>query len=190
MLLQLQKLNRTWELHYSVRTRAEAAFLEEMQLLGSHVHLHVDEEQGGYVDIDGIVSGAACGAHLYCCGPAPMLGAFKAACAGRPQKYVHFEYFGAAPLASAARQFVVHLARMGKDVVVPEGVTILDALAGVGVEIPASCRQGVCGVCETRVIDGVPDHRDVILTADEKKKNRTMMVCCSGCVGDRIVLDI
>jgi vanillate O-demethylase ferredoxin subunit len=79
---------------------------------------------------------------------------------------------------------------MGKDVVVPEGVTILDALAGVGVEIPASCRQGVCGVCETRVIDGVPDHRDVILTADEKKKNRTMMVCCSGCVGDRIVLDI
>lgn len=190
MSQRLQKLGRSWELHYSVRTRAEAAFLDETKLLGSSVHLHVDEEQGRYVDISRIVSDAALGAHLYCCGPVPMLDAFKAACAGRPQEYVHFEYFGAAPPTSAAREFVVHLARMGKDVTVPEGVTILDALAGAGVEVPSSCRQGVCGICETRVIDGMPDHRDVILTAEEKKKNQTMMICCSRCVGERIVLDI
>jgi vanillate O-demethylase ferredoxin subunit len=191
MVDRLRHLGRSWELHYGVRRRAEAAFLDDFHADPSHLHLHVDEEAPGVLlDIAGIVSAAPADAHLYCCGPGPMLAAFEAATAGRPETHVHVEYFSSNVPVAAAGGFSVRMAKSGRVIAVSPGETILEALHAAGVDAPFSCGQGVCGACETQVVDGVPDHRDMILSPQEKASNRTMMICCSESRTPVLVLDI
>ena len=70
------------------------------------------------------------------------------------------------------------------------GQTLLEALRAGGVPVPASCEQGICGTCETRVLEGTPDHRDSLLSEDERRANNVMMVCCSGSLSEVLVLDL
>ena len=119
-----------------------------------------------------------------------MLAAFEEACKGRAEDTVHLEYFSAREAAATGGGFKVVLARSGKTVFVPEGKTILDALLDAGENAPYSCMEGVCGACETRVISGEVDHKDLILTPNEQAQNKTMMICCSGCKGAELTLDL
>jgi vanillate O-demethylase ferredoxin subunit len=84
----------------------------------------------------------------------------------------------------------VVLAASGRELAVPPGKTILEALFDAGIEPANSCREGVCGTCETRVLEGIPDHRDLVLTEAERSSNKTMMICCSGAKSGRLVLDL
>jgi len=179
-----------FELHYAVRTRADAAFLLELEQMSPAARLHVDAEAGAVLDVAAIIKAAPQGAHLYCCGPGPMLAAFEAAAAGRPAEQVHVEYFSGPAPAPIEGGFVVALAKSGRELVVEPGSTILETLRKAGLTVPASCEQGVCGTCETRVLEGTPDHHDLLLTPSEKASNRTMMICCSGSLTDRLVLDL
>lgn len=188
----LRRTQRVWELHYCVRSRDRAGFAALLQRYGERVHLHVDAEVGAPLHIEGLVRNAAPGTHFYCCGPAAMLGGFASATAHLLPEYCHVEHF-AAPAVSAelpSGSFVVELARTGGELVVPPARSILDVLLDVGVDVPHSCRSGVCGSCETRVIAGTPDHRDVVLSPRERAEGHTLMVCCSRASGDRIVLDL
>jgi ferredoxin-NADP reductase len=190
MVQRLVALGRKWRMFYAVRSRGRAAFLQELLAL-DQVHAHFDDESGGtFLDLDAIVRDAAPGSHFYCCGPLPMLAAFERATAGVPAERVHVEYFSAKEPIDASGGFEVVLARSGRTVFVPEHSTILDALLASGVEAGHSCLEGVCGTCETKVLEGIPDHRDVVLTAQERASNRTMMICCSGSKSGRLVLDL
>ena len=189
MAQRLQALGASFEIHYSVRRREEAAFLESIN--GPRLHLHVDAERGNApLPVASIVAGAAPDAHLYCCGPGPMLDAFEAAAKGRPAGHVHLERFSAAAPAAAEGGFTVQLARAGRSVFIAKGCTILDTLRSEGVSVQASCEQGICGSCETRVLSGRPDHRDSLLSDEEKQSNQVMMVCCSGSKDPVLVLDL
>jgi ferredoxin-NADP reductase len=189
MVQRLRTLGASFEVHYSVRRREEAAFLDV--LAGANLHLHVDAENGDRpLSLAKIVAGAPLDAHLYCCGPAPMLDAFESATAGRPPGHVHLERFSAAQPVAAEGGFTVQLARAGRSVFVAKGCTILDTLRDQGVEVQASCEQGICGSCETRVLGGTPDHRDSLLSDEEKQSNKVMMVCCSGSKEPVLVLDL
>ena len=86
--------------------------------------------------------------------------------------------------------FTVVLARSGASFRVREGKTIIDTLIDNGIDAAYSCLEGVCGTCETRVLEGVPDHRDLVLSKQERAANRTMMICCSGSKTDKLVLDL
>jgi vanillate O-demethylase ferredoxin subunit len=185
-------LGRPWRLHYAVRSRAGAAFLDRLAALPhGELLLHVDEEEGGaLLDLRAAIAAAPVGAHLYCCGPAPMLAAFEAAAAGRPPGLLHVERFTAAAAPVTPGGYTVRLAKSGRELPVAPGQTILEALEAAGFEPPHSCRGGVCGACETRVIEGLPLHRDSILTEAERKAGRTMMICCSGAKGKLLVLDL
>ena len=119
-----------------------------------------------------------------------MLDAFEAAAAGRPSAQVHIERFSPVQPAAVAGGFTVKLARSGGSVYVAPGQSILDTLRAGGVDVPASCEQGICGTCETRVLAGTPDHRDSLLSDEEKAANNVMMVCCSGSREDLLVLDL
>jgi vanillate O-demethylase ferredoxin subunit len=191
---RLAAIGRPWELHYCARTRAAAAFLEPIAALQSEhgkVHLNFDAEPGGKVlDLAAVVAAADAGAHLYCCGPLPMLAAFEAAAATRPPAQVHVEYFTAKDAPAKGGGFTVVLAKSGIELAVAEGKTILDTVLDAGIAATYSCMEGVCGTCETRVIEGTPEHRDLVLTRAEQASNRTMMICCSGCRTDRLVLDL
>jgi tetrachlorobenzoquinone reductase len=190
MIRRLGAFGRSCELHYAARTRAAAAFLDELKALGPRLHLHVDEETGRILDLPAIVRSAPAGAHLYCCGPVPMLEAFEAATADRPSAQVHVEYFTAREKPAVEGGFQVKLARSNRTITVEPGKTILNALLDAGVHVNYACTEGVCGTCETRVIEGVPDHRDLFLGKEEQAANTTMMICCSGSKSGTLVLDL
>jgi ferredoxin-NADP reductase len=195
MIQRLQALGRSWELHYSVRNRRKCAYLRQLQELEQaspgHVHFHFDDERGGVaVDLEAAVSALNSEAHVYCCGPGPMLRAFEQATAKRAPGTVHVEYFSAKSEAAVAGGYKVVLARTGRVFDVAAGKTILEVLLDAGVDISYSCTQGVCGACETKVIQGIPDHRDAVLSPQEVAAGKTMMICCSGSKSETLVLDL
>jgi ferredoxin-NADP reductase len=190
MVQRLCELKRSFVLHYACRSRADMAFLDALEG-NPAAHLHCDDEHGGQVlDVAAIVGAAPRHAQLYCCGPAGMLRAFEAATADWPPAQVHVEYF--TPKAEPARAggFIVELARSGREFFIPEGHSILGVLLDEGIDVSYSCELGICGACEQRVIAGVPDHRDSILTEEEQAENKRVMICCAGCRSERLVLDI
>jgi vanillate O-demethylase ferredoxin subunit len=210
MAARLRALGAAHEVHYAVRRRDELAF----EIPGARVH--VDHDAGAVLDVSAIVAATGPDAHLYCCGPLPMLAAFEAACAAwpGPASHVHVESFAPTPAAGSTPapastsaptsapasagpagaadgpDFVVELAASGRRVEVAAGVTILDALRAAGVEVPSSCEQGICGTCETAVRSGRPDHRDRLLSEREKADGRTMLICCSRSLDPVLVLDL
>ena len=195
MIRRLKTLRRSWELFYAARTRLTAAFLDELGALQSDTHtnlrLNFDAEPSGrMLDVAAIVRSAPADAHLYCCGPVPMLKAFEAATADRVSEQVHVEYFKAKEKPAAEGGFEVRLARSNRTIMVEAGKTILDALLDAGIAANYACTEGVCGTCETRVLEGIPDHRDLFLKKEEQAANTTMMICCSGSKSTTLVLDL
>lgn len=195
MLQRLQSLGRPWTLHYCARSRVNAAFIDEIEAMARQASgelvLHFDDEMGGArPDLSRVVAQASPDAHLYCCGPQPMLDAFLAATSGRPRELEHVEYFGAREEAALDGGYRVILAQSGKTIDVTAGKTILDALLEAGVDVQYGCMQGVCGSCEVPVLSGTPDHRDSILTAAARDSNKTIMVCCSGAKSATLTLDL
>lgn len=192
MIEELRATGGSWEMVHACRSRADAAFYDPLHG-ADNVRYHFDEEAGGrHLDIAGIITGARPDAHFYCCGPAPMLAAFEAAAsaAGIAPLQVHVEYFTQKYEVARKGGFIVELARSGVEIVVEPGQSILQAVQSIGIEVPYSCEEGICGSCETAVVSGEPDHRDAILTDAERAENKTMMICCSGCKGARLVLDL
>ncbi|CAN5539024.1 PDR/VanB family oxidoreductase [soil metagenome] len=195
MIARSQALGTPWRLHYAARTRGHAGFLDLLAgyegQAGADVRLTFDQEPGGrMLDLQEAIRNMPAGAHVYCCGPTAMLDAFGLATAALAPCRVHREYFSAREEAATAGGFSVELARSGKTLQVPPGRTILDCLTEAGLEPPSSCRQGICGTCEVRVLAGTPDHRDMVLGDAERAANDRMMVCCSGSLSARLVLDL
>jgi ferredoxin-NADP reductase len=190
MAHRLLKLSRSWELYYACRSRFDLAFAEEMPQ-GSNVHLHLDDEsRGQYLDLEQIVANAPLETHFYCCGPLPLMAMFEKASSGISDSRKHVEYFTAKETHAPQGGFRVKLARSDRVLEIPEGGSILDALKAAGVSVEHSCTEGICGTCETKVLAGIPDHRDSVLTAAERAANNTIIVCCSGSKTDELVLDL
>jgi len=193
MAQRLQQLGRSWELLYCARTRAHTAFLRQLSSApyADKVRFNFDAEPGGSIlDLARVVAEISPSAHVYCCGPQPMLDAFEQAAAGRVAGTVHLERFSSKDAPANGGGFVVKLVRSGKEVRVSEGKTVLDALLEVHVKAPYSCLEGTCGECLTPVLSGIPDHRDVFLSKAEQDANDQMTICCSGSRSDWLVLDL
>jgi ferredoxin-NADP reductase len=191
MVHQAALLGADWQLLYGGRRRASMAFLDQLAGYGDRVRLVPQDEQG-LLDLPAFLGAPRADTRVYCCGPAPLLAAIEAACAGWPRYSLRTERFVADELAAPAREsgFAVELARSGRSVEVPPGVSVLEAVAGAGVEVLSSCRQGTCGTCETTVLAGRPDHRDSLLDDDERAAGDCMYVCVSRSLDDRLVLDL
>ena len=190
MIGRLTAIGREWQLFYCTRTRAGAPFRSLLETM-PQVRFNFDEEPAGkMLDIEAVVSSVPSGGHLYCCGPTPMLEAFDRATKDLARERVHVEYFTAVEPAAKEGGFMVVLAKSGRELTVPAGKTILDALRDSGLELQFSCTEGICGTCETRVLEGIPDHRDRVLTAEERASNQKIMICCSGSRSERLVLDL
>jgi tetrachlorobenzoquinone reductase len=190
MVQRLEKLGRSWTLYYACRSRSDMAFLQALEGMAPAQFHFDDESAGSFIDVTAIVAEAPKDAHLYCCGPTPMLKAFENATANWPREQVHVEYFTPKQEADKKGGFIVELARSGQEFVIPEGKSILQVLLDAGVDVDYSCELGICGACEQRVISGEPEHRDAILTEEEQASNTKVMICCAGCKSERLVLDL
>jgi vanillate O-demethylase ferredoxin subunit len=198
MIHAVEARGGSWELHYCARSREQAAFYEALhERFPDRVTPYFSEtplmrpaEVIGRLDQ---ASSSGAGAHLYCCGPAGLMQAVKDAAGDAHAPRVHFEWFSAPAVEHAGDvAFEVELASSGTVLPVPAGTSILDVLHEHGVDVPCSCMEGVCGTCETRVVSGAVDHRDLLLSEQERSANRSMMVCVSRSPvpGGRIVLDL
>lgn len=182
----------SWEMHYCGRTADRLAFVGELARFGDKVHLHIDSgPRDQQLDIKAVLSGPAPDRHLYVCGPNGFMDFVTSAAQaqGWTKSTVHLERFGAEVNTDGA-PFTVVARRSGKTFDVQPGETIARKLAENGVAVQVSCQSGVCGTCLTRVVEGMPDHRDLVQTDLEKASNARITVCCSRSKTKTLVLDI
>lgn len=193
MIRQCIATHKRWKLYYCCRNRQRAGFYEELAALepGS-VHFHFDDEQEGRLfDASAALESLPDTAHIYTCGPGPLMTAVQTAAAKRPQDRVHFEWFTAAAVeTSSDKAFTVVLKASGKRFEVPPGRSILEVLEDNDAGVPYSCREGLCATCRTCVISGIPEHRDSVLSATERESNKEMMICVSRSKTDVLELDL
>jgi ferredoxin-NADP reductase len=189
MIERAERAGRAWRLVYGGRSLSTMAFLDRLQAYGDKVTLVPADEQG-LLDLDTLL-GTPSGAQVYACGPEPMLAAVEERCQAWPSGSLHLERFTAKEIdRSNDGAFEVVLQNSGASVMVEADTSICDALETIDVWVPTACREGICGTCETRVIEGEVEHRDSILTADEQAASKTMMLCVSRCTSGRLVLDL
>lgn len=173
-------------LHYFVRSPQHVAFRNMLgtKELSSSVTIHAGLDAVATGDrLAELLAVPDGGTHLYVCGPGPFMEAAIAAALARgwPTARIHREYFGAVPIDRAGEDgsFDVRLAASGRTIRVATDETIVQALQREGVQADISCEQGICGICVTRVLEGMPDHRDSFLTDEEKRAGDRMCICVS-----------
>lgn len=199
MITWCEANERPWRLVYASRNAQRAAFYETLRPYGSRVHFHFDDQTGTVLDVEPWMADTRPGEHVYCCGPQPLMEAVRDGAGPRDPATVHFEYFVApvAPPAAAvdgtdgaAGSFRLELRKAGLSFDVPPEQSILDVLEEHGLALPYSCREGLCGTCQTDVVDGEIDHRDYVLSNDERAAGKTMMICVSRALSPTLVLDL
>ncbi|SNQ48253.1 Phenoxybenzoate dioxygenase subunit beta [Frankia canadensis] len=191
MIRELARRGADWRLYYGGRARARMAFLPELADHPDRVHI-LPEDTHGLLPVAQVVDELDTESRLYCCGPEGLLDAAEKAFAARGVGSLHLERFRPRPQDEDAEQraFEVLLAGSGRLVKVRAGQSLLDALDRAGLDVPSSCREGTCASCETPVLAGEVDHRDSVLTDDERASNATMMICVSRARSERLTLDL
>ncbi|WP_414939627.1 PDR/VanB family oxidoreductase [Amycolatopsis sp. cmx-11-51] len=191
MIHQAELTNADWNLVYGGRSRNSMAFRDELEVYDEKVHI-VPEDEQGRPDLQSWLGDVRDGLRVYCCGPAGLLDAVENACAPWPAPTLWTERFSAPEQGAPVRDepFDIVLARRGATVTVTQDMTVIDAMRTVGVDLLSSCMEGVCGTCETTVLDGVVDHRDALLTAEDRAAGDCMFPCVSRSCTDRLVLDL
>lgn len=179
-----------WRLLYGGRRRESMAFVGELEKYGDRVLVRPEDEYG-LLDLADFLDGAGSDTAVYCCGPEPLIAAMEQACESASLP-LHVERFAPKPVVSTVvnEEFEVVCEASGITVTVPADSTIIAEVRKAGVEVLSSCSEGTCGTCETDIIEGVPDHRDSVLTPEDRKAGESMMICVSRCIGKRLVLDL
>ncbi|MFD9002631.1 PDR/VanB family oxidoreductase [Streptomyces sp. NPDC059582] len=187
MLAAAQAGGAEWSLLYGGRSRHSMAFADELAEYGERVTL-APQDECGLLDLGPVLDELPEDTLVYCCGPGPLLDAVEARCPSGALEVERFRPRERPPGGDTA--FEVELVRARRTLTVAPGVSVLDTVRAAGVEVLFSCTEGTCGTCETDVLEGVPDHRDSVLTPAEREAGETMMICVSRCRGKRLLLDL
>jgi len=179
---------RSWSLVYLGRSRSTMAFLDELTgRYPKQVRVIAGDEPANGLPLLELV--AASTADVYCCGPESLMAAVADLV---PSDRMHLERFEPIDRTTGtyAQAVAVTAKRSKKTFSVPAGESILDALEGNGIPILGSCRKGVCGTCEVRVVSGTPQHLDSVMADSEKDDLRVMYPCVSRASSAELVLDV
>jgi len=198
MAYSLEATGAKYTLHYFARSADDAAFcsLLSAEPFAGKVRFHYAVQPDGIANrLDECLAAAASGgaAHVYTCGPAPFMDkVVERAALHRPAESIHLEHFKADPVSPKGEEhaFELKLASSGRLLAVPQGVSIVEVLAGAGIQIDTSCREGICGTCVVPVLEGEPDHRDHCLSKKEKAANDQICCCVSRSRTATLVLDL
>jgi len=200
MAHRLHSLNASFEFIYAAKSKSTGPFQDLVSSFEAPVHWHFDDQVGSPPDLEQLIeerisrqglSSQAC--QLYACGPEPMLDAFLKACERLALPHANIERFKAPETTSeraSKKAYTVTLKKSNVRFEVSPDMTLLQALRHHNVEVDTSCEEGVCGACETRVLAGLPDHLDYVLSDQEREKNKVMMICVSGCKSEHLELDL
>jgi ferredoxin-NADP reductase len=191
MLAAASATGAAWRLLYGGRRRGSMAFLDVIAAYGGRADV-LPQDETGLLPVEAAVTATGPEALVYCCGPAPLLAAVEACCAGhgRALRLERFTAKPAEPRDTPDSAFEVVCKRSGVTVPVRAGQSVLSALQDAGLPVSYSCQEGICGTCETAVLNGDIDHRDSVLSDDERAAGDTMFVCVSRSRSPRLVLDL
>lgn len=194
MAWRLHERGRDFTWHLSARDRDALAWRDEIDQwpFRASIQLHLSADKAsGRLDADRTMAALPAQAHIYICGPRAYMDDVAAAArrTGVEPPRIHLEHFGA-EIDVSGDSFTVVAARSGLRIEVSANESILSALDREGFDIPTSCRNGVCGTCLTTVLEGRPDHRDLVLTDREKAEGTRIAVCCSRSRSAALVLDL
>jgi vanillate O-demethylase ferredoxin subunit len=175
------------------RSEEHLAFADALHApsLAPHLRLHLDQGDASQrIDLHALLAQRAPGTHLYVCGPGGFMKAVRDAAAHWPEDALHAEYFAAPTDANATTglPFTLKLARRGITVPVAADQTAVDALHEVGIDIPVSCQQGLCGTCVVEGDGEGAEHRDFCLTGSERRHK--IALCCSRARGQELELQL
>jgi vanillate O-demethylase ferredoxin subunit len=196
MMMSLEEQGKKWELHFVSRDKNRAPLLSQIIVMQNSlkfgiIHLYFSRAvPSSRLDLPAIISRASKDSHFYCCGPKSLLNDYIKCLEHVSSEKVHLEHFHSEQTAANQGKFTIVLARSGMEIDVNQGQTVLDVLKKHSINISYACGEGVCGSCEVQVLEGLPDHRDNVLSDTEKDENKSMMVCCSGSISDRLILDL
>lgn len=192
MVYQVMTEKKPWHLIYCARTRDRVVFADEISALpAEQVTTHIDEE-GGLLDFTRTLAPLLSDTAVFVCGPRGLLRAIEDEATSAPWPFYSEQFLAdaAVPSQPTDQPFEVEIQSTTQRFTIRPGKSILDVLNDNGFEVPASCRQGVCGTCETKVVEGTPDHRDTVLTRAERAQNDRMMVCVSRARCRRLILGL
>jgi len=198
MAWELQHAGRDFHLHLSVRSPERLAFAGEIAAapFADRIQIYFDQPGDAApaarpLDAQRLIRAAGPEVQIYLCGPSGYMRHVRdaAAAACVPAEQVHTEYFGA-EIDTQGAAFTLRARRSGREFTVGPHDTMLEVLSRAGIAVETSCQSGVCGSCLTGVVDGTPDHRDMVQTDAEKASNRQVAVCCSRSKSRVLVLDI
>lgn len=193
MATALRQSGTGFRFHYTGRTGAVMAYRDELEkAFGDHLALHFDDQPEKALNIGSLAASVSAEEHVYVCGPKGMIDAVKSAmeAAGVSADRIHFELFTSAAEQAGDTAFEVEVHATGEVFEIPPGKTIIDVLEAGGVDLIHDCLRGDCGICKTDVIEGLPDHRDVVLSDAEKAEGKVMQICVSRAKSARLVLDL
>lgn len=195
MAERLAHAGADFHLHYCARAEERAAFVQRLKAstFAERVFLHFDEQPHTALKAAQVLAAPEDNVHLYVCGPGGFMQHVldSARAQGWQEDCLHREYFAAVPVDSSLDGvFSVKVASSGQVFDIPADKTVVQVLERHGIEIAVSCEQGVCGTCMTRVLEGIPEHRDLFLTEQEQALNDQFTPCCSRAKTPLLVLDI
>ncbi len=196
MAERLSHTNAQFEMHYCARSRARMAFFDHLKQsnYADRVHFYYsDNPQAGQLNVAALTADIDADTHIYVCGPGGFIEHVMSTCKnqGWPSEQLHTEYFaGAAQDTSNDQSFEIKIASSGATFSVPADKTVHQVLEDNGINVMVSCEQGVCGTCLTRILEGVPDHRDLYLDPEEQGANDQFTPCCSRSKSKVLVLDL
>lgn len=191
MATQLKKDHRSFQFHYCGRTQNRMGFKDRLEAsFRPHISFHFDDIAP--LDLGKVMKEKPLGTAIYICGPKGMIEAARTAAddAGHSSELIHVELFSKPEGVSEDTAFEVEIQSSGEVFVIPPGQSIIDVLGTAGKDILYDCQRGDCGICQTNVISGIPDHRDVVLSEADRKQGHVMQICVSRAKSARLVLDL
>lgn len=188
MASALKSQGRAFGFHYAARSDSVMAFAAHLRAhFGDAMTFWLDDRVP--LDLGQLMAAQPKDTALYICGPRGMIDGARAAAEAAGITDVHVELF-TSPQAGDDTAFEVEIKDSGQVFTIPPGRSIIDVLEDEGVDLIYDCQRGDCGICQTDVIDGIPDHRDVVLSEAEKASGKVMQICVSRAKSARLVLDL
>ncbi|MDC0435106.1 PDR/VanB family oxidoreductase [bacterium] len=191
MATELHAQARPFVFHYTARSQSVMSFHHELDsAFSKDMRFHFDDESP--LDLAALMGSLDASTELYLCGPRGMIDAARSAAqtAGLSNDNIHVELFSTTDTAGEDMPFEVEIKETGEVFVIPAGKTIIEVLEDAGKDLMYDCQRGDCGICQTDVISGEPDHRDVVLSEAERASGEVMQICVSRAKSSRLVLDI
>lgn len=181
-----------WRLVYGGRTEQSMAYRDEVGSIEAGRVLEWPQDRLGLIELDQLLAEPRPETLIYCCGPEPLIAAVESKCGHWPTGTLQVERFAPRPVEDPVpnTSFEIELVDSGEVLVVPPDQTILEVVDEAGIYVLSNCEEGTCGTCLTKVLDGIPDHRDSILDDEEHAANDQMTICVSRSFTPRLVLDL